>query len=294
MERLLRLADELRWQVPSEFHERCVEQIYGESARIAARNVTRSGESSRPTWQGRLDRLLTGRWTGFPMMVALLAAALWLTIVGSNVPSGMLAGLLVDTVHPVLKGMLAGWGVPWWVNGLLIDGVYLTTAWVVAVMLPPMAIFFPLFTLLEDFGYLPRVAFNLDRLFQKAGAHGKQALTMTMGWGCNAAGVTACRIIDSPRERLIAILTNNFALCNGRWPTQILVATVFLGAMAPPAYAGAVAAVAVLGVALLGVALGLGSPGRFRAPSWWARPRRSASNSRPTGRRGSGGRSIPP
>ena len=111
MERLLRLADELRWQVPSEFHERCVEQIYGGTARIAARNVTRSGESSRPTWQGRLDRLLTGRWTGFPMMVALLAAALWLTIVGSNVPSGMLAGLLVDTVHPVLKGMLAGCGV---------------------------------------------------------------------------------------------------------------------------------------------------------------------------------------
>jgi ferrous iron transport protein B len=122
-------------------------------------------------------------------------------------------------------------------------------------MLPPMAIFFPLFTLLEDFGYLPRVAFNLDNLFQRVGAHGKQALTMSMGWGCNAAGVVATRVIDSPRERLIAIITNNFALCNGRWPTQILIATVFLGALAPSALASMVATGAVLGVALLGVAL---------------------------------------
>lgn len=257
IEGVLRLADELRWQVPPDYHERCVERIYGESARIATRNVTRSGAPTRQTWQRRLDLLLTGRWTGFPMMVVLLAAALWLTITGANVPSRMLAGVLVDQLHPALKGLLAGWGVPWWVNGPLIDGMYLTTAWVISVMLPPMAIFFPVFTLLEDFGYLPRVAFNLDRLFQKAGAHGKQALTMTMGWGCNAAGVTACRIIDSPRERLIAILTNNFALCNGRWPTQILIATVFLGALAPPAYAGLVAAASVLGVALLGVGLSL-------------------------------------
>lgn len=190
-------------------------------------------------------------------MVALLALALWITIVGANVPSAALGDLLVDTLHPGLKSLLSRMGAPWWLNGVLVDGVYLTTAWVVSVMLPPMAIFFPMFTLLEDFGYLPRVAFNLDRLFQKAGAHGKQALTMTMGWGCNAAGVTACRIIDSPRERLIAILTNNFALCNGRWPTQILVATVFIGALVPPALAGAAAAAAVLGVALLGVVLSL-------------------------------------
>jgi ferrous iron transport protein B len=122
-----------------------------------------------------------------------------------------------------------------------------------------MAIFFPLFTLLEDFGYLPRVAFNLDRLFQKAGAHGKQALTMTMGLGCNAAGVVATRIIDSPRERLIAILTNNFSLCNGRWPTQILMATVFLGAVAPPALAGVVAAGSVFCVAVLGFLFAFGS-----------------------------------
>ncbi len=128
-------------------------------------------------------------------------------------------------------------------------------AWVVSVMLPPMAIFFPLFTLLEDFGYLPRVAFNLDNLFKKAGAHGKQGLTMAMGYGCNAAGVIATRVIDSPRERLIAIITNNFALCNGRWPTQILIASLFIGSLAPAGLAGLVSAGAVVGVALLGVVL---------------------------------------
>jgi ferrous iron transport protein B len=118
-----------------------------------------------------------------------------------------------------------------------------------------MAIFFPLFTLLEDFGYLPRVAFNLDSLFKRAGAHGKQALTMAMGFGCNAAGVIATRVIDSPRERLIAIITNNFAICNGRWPTQILIASLFIGIMVPPAFAGLVSAAAVVGIALLGVFL---------------------------------------
>jgi len=124
---------------------------------------------------------------------------------------------------------------------------------VVSVMLPPMAIFFPLFTILEDLGYLPRVAFNLDRMFRRAGAHGKQALTMCMGFGCNAAGVVATRVIDSPRERLIAIITNNFSLCNGRWPTQILIASIFVGALAPAWLAGLTSALAVVGVALLGV-----------------------------------------
>jgi ferrous iron transport protein B len=122
-------------------------------------------------------------------------------------------------------------------------------------MLSPMAIFFPLFTLLEDFGYLPRVAFNLDNVFKKSGAHGRQALSMMMGFGCNAAGVVATRVIDSPRERLIAMLTNNFALCNGRWPTQILIATLFIGGLAPAYLAGFVSAVAVVGVAVLGVLL---------------------------------------
>ena len=167
----------------------------------------------------------------------------------------MIASFLLDTVHPWLKGLATSVNLVWWLDGLLIDGIYLATAWVISVMLPPMAIFFPLFTLLEDFGYLPRVAFNLDNLFQRSGAHGKQALSMMMGFGCNAAGVIATRIIDSPRERLIAIITNNFALCNGRWPTQILIASIFIGSLVPAHLAGLLSAAAVVGIALLGVLL---------------------------------------
>jgi ferrous iron transport protein B len=188
-------------------------------------------------------------------MVVMLTVVFWVTIAGANVPSAMLASVLIDWAHPLLKSGAAAAGLPWWLGGLLIDGMYLATAWVVSVMLPPMAIFFPLFTLLEDFGYLPRVAFNLDSTFRRVGAHGKQALTMAMGWGCNAAGVVAARIIESPRERLIAIITNNFAICNGRWPTQILVATIFVGSAVPAHLAGLVSALAVVSVAVLGVVL---------------------------------------
>lgn len=248
-------ASRLRWKLPQNFHDRWVEYIYAESSRIASHNVRRDGTSHRLSWERALDSVLTNRWMGVPIMLAMLAGVLWLTIQGANIPSGWLATLLLDHGHPFLKHLAGEIHLPWWLSGVLVDGLYLTTAWVVSVMLPPMAIFFPLFTLLEDFGYLPRVAFNLDNLFRKSGAHGKQALTMCMGWGCNAAGVVATRVIDSPRERLIAIITNNFALCNGRWPTQILIATVFLGVLAPPALAGFVAAGAVLGVALLGVGL---------------------------------------
>jgi ferrous iron transport protein B len=150
-----------------------------------------------------------------------------------------------------------GWGVPWWITGFIWHGVYRGLAWVVSVMLPPMAIFFPMFTILEDLGYLPRVAFNMDWLFRRAGAHGKQALTMAMGFGCNAAGIVATRIIDSPRERLIAILTNNFVPCNGRFPTLIMLATIFVAAAFAPALASFAAAGAVVGVVLLGVAFTL-------------------------------------
>jgi ferrous iron transport protein B len=177
----------------------------------------------------------------------------WITIAGANVPSRMLSDVLLGQLHPWLKGVAAAIGTPGWISGLLLDGIYLATAWVLSVMLPPMAIFFPLFTLLEDFGYLPRVAFNLDKMFQRVGAHGKQALTMCMGFGCNAAGVVATRDIDSPRERLVAIITNNFSLCNGRWPTQILIATIFLGTLAPPGLASLTAASAVVGIAVLGI-----------------------------------------
>ncbi len=251
---ILKTAEQLRWQIPPNARDKWVELVYAEAARIASRNVTRAGHAHKLPWERRLDWLLTNRWTGLPVMIATLALVLWITIEGANVPSSMLATLLMDKIYPALKSFGSA-HLPWWLAGVLVDGMYLTTAWVVSVMLPPMAIFFPLFTILEDFGYLPRVAFNLDNTFRKVGAHGKQALTMCMGFGCNAAGVVATRIIDSPRERLIAIITNNFSLCNGRWPTQILIATVFLGALAPPALAGLTAATAVLGVAMLGVVL---------------------------------------
>lgn len=256
-EEVLKQAAELRWQLPQNLHDRIAESIHGEAARIAGRSVTRSGGNRRLVWQQRLDRLLTSPWTAFPIMVAVLGAILWITIVGANVPSGMLATLLVDQGHALLTEWFVVAGAPSWLKGLLVDGMYLATAWVIAVMLPPMAIFFPCFTLLEDFGFLPRVAFNLDRIFQKAGAHGKQALTMAMGLGCNAAGVVATRIIDSPRERLIAIITNNFSLCNGRWPTQILMASVFIGSLAPKGWGGSIAALSVLVVALLGFGFAL-------------------------------------
>jgi ferrous iron transport protein B len=251
-------AARLRWEIGSNIHETLVEAIYTDAARIADRAVSYPDKPPRFNLDRTIDRLVTSRLWGFPLMVLLFTLVFWLTIAGANVPSGWLAVLLLDTLHPLLKAGAATIGLPWWLDGLLIDGVYLATAWVVSVMLPPMAIFFPLFTLLEDFGYLPRVAFNLDNLFKKSGAHGKQALSMMMGFGCNAAGVVATRVIDSPRERLIAILTNNFALCNGRWPTQILIASLFIGALVPSYLAGLISALAVVGVAMLGVLLSFG------------------------------------
>ncbi|MBP3493354.1 MAG: ferrous iron transport protein B [Oscillospiraceae bacterium] len=172
-----------------------------------------------------LDRILTSRAAGLPIMLLGLGVIFYLTVRGANYPSQLLSRWLMALQQP-LRTVLAG--APLWLQGLLVDGVYRTVAWVVAVMLPPMAIFFPLFTLLEDVGYLPRVAFNLDRFFRSAGAHGRQSLTMCMALGCSACGVTGCRIIDSPRERLIAILTNCFLPCNGRFPTLIALVTVFI------------------------------------------------------------------
>jgi len=253
-ERLLDRARELRWELPPDFHDVLMERTYQIAEELADRVQMRGLKRAGFDLDRTLDRLLTSRWLGFPLMLVVLAVVFWITIAGANVPSNMIASVLIDTVHPWLNHTGAAIGMPWWLSGFLFDGVYLATAWVVSVMLPPMAIFFPLFTLLEDFGYLPRVAFNLDSLFRRAGAHGKQALTMCMGFGCNAAGVVSTRVIDSPRERLIAIITNNFSLCNGRWPTQILIATIFIGALAPPRLAGLVSAAAVVGIALLGVA----------------------------------------
>lgn len=252
---LLSAARNLRAGLGEDLHDHLSEALYTDAARLADRAVTRPDERPRFDLDRALDRLLTSRLWGFPIMAALFTLVFWLTIAGANVPSSMLANLLLDTVHPALKSGAASLGFPWWLSGVLIDGAYLSMAWVISVMLPPMAIFFPLFTLLEDFGYLPRVAFNLDRLFSRAGAHGKQSLSMMMGFGCNAAGVVATRVIDSPRERLIAIITNNFAICNGRWPTLIMVATLFIGTAVPAALAGVISALAVVGIAVLGILL---------------------------------------
>ena len=252
---VLQKASDYRLDFGDGLHDVLMEAVYKDAGAIVRKVVTYPSEKKRLYWDQWLDKILTSKWTGFPMMLVMLMVVFWITIAGANVPSSLLADFFMGFLHPLLKEWAAQIGTPWWLSGFLIDGVYLSAAWVISVMLPPMAIFFPLFTILEDFGYLPRVAFNLDGLFRKSGAHGKQALTMAMGYGCNAAGVIATRIIDSPRERLIAIITNNFALCNGRWPTQILLASLFIGALAPPALAGVISASAVVAIVLLGVAL---------------------------------------
>lgn len=175
----------------------------------------------------RIDDILTSNKFGIPIMILLLALILWITLQGANIPSAIIMSFLFG-IQDKLTSFFIAHNLPDWLHGVLILGIYRTLAWVVSVMLPPMAIFFPLFTFLEDLGYLPRVAFNLDNFFKKACAHGKQALTMCMGFGCNAAGVIGCRIIDSPRERLIAIITNSFVPCNGRFPTLITITGILI------------------------------------------------------------------
>jgi ferrous iron transport protein B len=250
---ILENATRLRGELPDDFRDDVVASIFDDADRIARHSVTSNSQRAHLAVDQVLDRALTHRVWGFVVMGVLFYAVFWFTIAGAAVPSDLLYTLLVENWHASLRGMFVDLGAAPWVTGLLVDGVYLGTAWVVAVMLPPMAIFFPLFTLLEDFGYLPRVAFNLDRVFAKSGAHGNQSLTMMMGYGCNAAGVTATRIIDSPRERLIAIITNNFSICNGRWPTLILMGTIFIGTLVPAPLAGLVAAGSVVTVAVLGI-----------------------------------------
>ncbi len=218
-------------------------------------SVTISVSEAQDVRDRKIDAILTSRLFGLPIMAALLGIVFWITIVGSNIPSGMLSDALF-AIEGKLTVLFAWVGVPNWIHDVLILGVYRTLAWVVSVMLPPMAIFFPLFTLLEDLGYLPRVAFNLDHYFKKACAHGKQALTMCMGFGCNAAGVIACRIIDSPRERLIAIITNNFVPCNGRFPTLIALSGIFI-AHGFGKLNSLVAALSILASILLGVMITL-------------------------------------
>ena len=202
----------------------------------------------------KLDKILTSRFTGYPVMIGMLAVVFWLTITGANYPSQMLADALFRLQDQLTKAFLAV-GAPPWLHGLLILGVYRVLAWVVSVMLPPMAIFFPLFTLLEDSGYLPRIAYNLDKPFKSCHACGKQALTMCMGFGCNAAGIVGCRIIDSPRERLIAMITNNFVPCNGRFPTLIAIISMFFVGVSGGAFDSMLSALLLTLFIVLGVCM---------------------------------------
>lgn len=238
-----------------QFADRLVEDIYNTAEEIAKKNI-KIQDDQKPGLGEKIDNILTSKWLGFPIMLLLLGGIFWITIVGANYPSALLAEGLF-WVEGRLTELFMWLNSPLWLHDILILGVFRTLAWVISVMLPPMAIFFPLFTLMEDLGYLTRVAFNLDNFFKKAGAHGKQSLTMSMGFGCNAAGVIATRIIESPREKLIAILTNNFVPCNGRFPTLIILATIFMGSIVKPPYNSFVAAAIVVGIVLIGILMTL-------------------------------------
>lgn len=249
---VLAKAEMLRNNLSLGFRDEVVKSLYAEAEKIANRAVKSVGERKYDLDQ-KIDRIVTSPITGLPIMLLLLGIIIWLTVSGANVVSEAIATVLFG-VGDWARDLFVSWNIPWWITGFIWDGVYRGLAWVVSVMLPPMAIFFPAFTFLEDLGYLPRVAFNLDWLYKKAGAHGKQSLTMAMGFGCNAAGVIATRVIDSPRERLIAILTNNFVPCNGRFPTLIMLATVFVAAGFDEFFSSFIAAGTVVGIVLIGVA----------------------------------------
>ena len=204
----------------------------------------------------KIDKILTSKKYGIPIMILFLGIIFWLTIVGANYPSQILSNLFAIGEEKLI--MFFGFiNAPNWVSNVFVLGMYKTLSWVVAVMLPPMAIFFPLFTILEDSGYLPRIAFNLDSFFQKACTTGKQALTMCMGFGCNAAGVVGCRIINSPRERLIAIITNSFVPCNGKFPMLITISLIFFGSLVGGFYSSIIATIFVLIIIIFGIYLTL-------------------------------------
>jgi len=233
--------------------DKLVAALYQQAEQVS-KHVVRKTETPKKSLEHRVDDLLTSRWFGYPTMLLLLCGIFWLTIVGANLPSQALANVLFG-LQDHLTELFMKIGAPNWLHGLLVLGMYRSLAWVVAVMLPPMAIFFPLFTLLEDLGYLPRIAFNLDHAFKKCHSCGKQILTMCMGFGCNAAGIVACRIIDSPRERLIALITNNLVPCNGRFPTLIAISTIFIAGAFAPEFSSVITAMSITVIVLLGILL---------------------------------------
>lgn len=220
-----------QYQTKEAFQDAIVSSLVKQAEKIG-KEVLHFGNEAYETRDRKIDRLLTGKLTGIPLMLLLFAGIFWLTITGANYPSQMLSQLFTF-LEKLLYAGCVHIGLPTWVCEMLCSGIFRVVGWIVSVMLPPMAIFFPLFTLLEDLGYLPRIAFNMDKAFQSCKACGKQALTMCMGFGCNAAGVVGCRIIDSPRERLIAVLTNSFVPCNGRFPTLIALITIFFAGSSP-------------------------------------------------------------
>lgn len=236
---------------PEIIRDRIVESILEKCEYIYNKTVfiENSNYNSRDR---KIDKFLTSPITGIPIIILLLAFIFWLTIIGANYPSQWLSSFF-SWFGNILNSMFKYIHLPKVITSLIVDGIYKTTSWVVAVMLPPMAIFFPLFTLLEDFGYLPRIAFNLDGIFKKANCHGKQSLSMCMGFGCNACGVTGCRIIDSPRERLIAIITNSFIPCNGRFPALITLITIFFASNFIMPYSSIITVLVLLAVIILGI-----------------------------------------
>ncbi|MGV3076163.1 ferrous iron transport protein B [Clostridium baratii] len=230
--------------------DKIVKQLVVESERIKGKVV--KATSGYDKFQRKIDKILVSKRTGIPIMILTLLVVLWITITLANYPSQLLSNMF-GKGEELLREAFMNIQTPAFVSGILIDGIYVTLAWVVSVMLPPMAIFFPMFTLLEDLGYLPRIAFNLDKCFKKCCSCGKQALTMCMGLGCNAAGIIGCRIINSPRERLIAIITNVFMPCNGRFPMLITISSIFIGGMVGGIKGGFISALTVTCVIILGV-----------------------------------------
>ena len=237
-------------QANKSIEDEIVESIIKKAENISNR-VVNSDEEYNKT-QRRIDKILVSKKTGIPIMILTLLIILWITITLANYPSELLTRLFA-VGEDFLRDIFGKLSLPPWIGSLIIDGVYTTLAWVISVMLPPMAIFFPMFTLLEDSGYLPRIAFNLDKCFKKCCSCGKQALTMCMGLGCNAAGVVGCRIINSPRERIIAILTNVFMPCNGRFPMLISIASIFIGGLAVGIKGNFISAIIVTITIILGV-----------------------------------------
>lgn len=229
--------------------------IYRSSRNLCNEAVTYDN-SSKLYRSEKLDNVFTSIWLGYPIMLFILGVIFYVTIAGANIPSSLIAQAF-SWMEGHLTNLFNELSAPKWLHGVLILGFFRGTGWVISVMLPPMMIFFPIFALLENYGYLPRVAFNMDRLFKRAGAHGKQSLTMAMGFGCNAAAIMSTRIIESPRERMLAILTNNFVPCNGRWGTLILMASLFMAAGHTGGMATLISALTVVGIVLFGIVVTL-------------------------------------